>query len=109
MTVTPGRAGITTGRPLRRTSDALRGLASFHRQLILAHGISAAGSPLSPAERRVLAQLLTDQSEKLIAANLGLSSSTVHGYVKSVLKKLGVKGRSGLVSLWLGKQIQTDS
>jgi DNA-binding CsgD family transcriptional regulator len=82
---------------------AMRGLTWFHRQVMLSHGIVAAGSPLSPMERRVLALLLTDQSEKLIAANLKVTPSTAHTYVRSVLRKLGVSGRTGLISLWLGR------
>lgn len=84
--------------------QALRGLTWFHRQVLLAHGVGAAGSPLSPTERRVLALLLTDQSEKAIAASLELAPSTVHTYVKTILKKFGVSGRSGLTALWLGQQ-----
>ncbi|HVS51710.1 MAG TPA: helix-turn-helix transcriptional regulator [Opitutaceae bacterium] len=83
---------------------ALRGLTWFHRQVLLAHGVQAAASPLSPMERRVLALLLTDRSEKLIAAELGVTPSTAHTYVRAVLRKLGVSGRNGLVSLWLGQQ-----
>jgi DNA-binding CsgD family transcriptional regulator len=83
---------------------AMRGLTWFHRQVLLAHGIVAAGSPLSPMERRVLALLLTDQSEKLIAANLGVTPSTAHTYIRGVLRKLGVSGRTGLTALWLGRQ-----
>lgn len=83
---------------------ALRGLMWFHREVLLAHGLMAAESPLSPTERRVLALLLTDQSEKLIAAQLELTPATVHTYVKAILKKFGVNGRSGLVALWLGQQ-----
>ena len=81
---------------------AMRGLTWFHRQILLAHGLVTAGSPLSPAERRVLALLLTERSEKNIAAELGLTPATVHTYVRAVLRKLGVKGRNGLLSLWLG-------
>ena len=83
---------------------AMRGLTWFHRQVMLAHGVDAARTPLSPMERRVLALLLTDQSEKLIAANLGVTPSTAHTYVRGVLRKFGVSGRNGLISLWLGKQ-----
>lgn len=84
--------------------NAMRGLTWFHRQVLLAHGLQAARAPLSPTERRVLALLLTDQSEKLIAASLGVTSSTAHTYVRGVLRKLGVSGRNGLISLWLGWQ-----
>ncbi len=82
---------------------ALRGLSWFHRQVLLAHGVVTADPPLSPVERRVVALLLTDQSEKLIAKNLGVTPSTAHTYVKTVLRKLGVRGRQGLMSLWLGQ------
>jgi len=82
---------------------AMRGLTWFHRQTMLAHGIVAAGSPLSPMERRVLALLLTDQPEKLIAAQLGVTAATAHTYVRGVLRKLGVRGRNGLIALWLGQ------
>lgn len=84
--------------------QVMRGLTWFHRQVLLAHGVDAARAPLSPMERRVLAQLLTDNPEKLIASNLGVTPSSLHTYVKAVFKKLGVSGRQGLASLWLGKQ-----
>jgi DNA-binding CsgD family transcriptional regulator len=83
---------------------AMRGLTWFHRQVLLAHGVHAARTPLSPMERRVLALLLTDQSEKLIAANLGVTPSTAHTYVRGVFRKFGVSGRNGLIALWLGRQ-----
>jgi DNA-binding CsgD family transcriptional regulator len=82
---------------------AMRGLTWFHRQVLLAHGLQAANSPLSPTERRLLALLLTDKSEKLIATALGITESTAHTYVRGVLRKFGVSGRTGLVSLWLGQ------
>lgn len=83
---------------------AMRGLTWFHRQTLLAHGLGAAGSPFSPMERRVLALLLTDQSEKLIATHLGVTPATAHTYVRGVLRKLGVSGRQGVIALWLGRQ-----
>lgn len=84
-------------------SYALRGLTWFHRQTLLAHGLLVARSPLSPTERRVLALLLTDRSEKLIAADLGVSPSTAHTYIRTVLRKFSVSGRNGLIALWLGR------
>ncbi|HZR24182.1 MAG TPA: helix-turn-helix transcriptional regulator [Vicinamibacterales bacterium] len=83
---------------------ALRGLTWFHRQTLLAHGLLVAKTPLSPMERKVLALLLTDRSEKVIAADLGVSASTVHTYVKDIVRKFGVSGRTGLTALWLGRQ-----
>ncbi len=82
---------------------AMRGLTWFHRQVLLTHGVDAARAPLSPMERRVLALLLTEHSEKLIAANLGVTPATAHTYIRGVLRKFGVSGRNGLISLWLGR------
>ena len=83
---------------------AMRGLTWFHRQILLAHGLVVAHSPLSPMERRVLALLLTDRSEKLIASEIGVTPSTLHGYVRDILRKFGVSGRTGLIAVWLGRQ-----
>jgi DNA-binding CsgD family transcriptional regulator len=85
---------------------AMRGLTWFHRQVLLAHGLVAASSPLSPVERRVLALLLTERPEKVIADELGVTTSTLHTYVRGVLRKLGVSGRNGLISLWLGRRVR---
>lgn len=83
---------------------AMRGLTWFHRQVLLAHGLLVATTPLSPMERRVLSHLLTDQPEKVIASELGISASSLHTYVKDVLRKFGVSGRKGLTAVWLGSQ-----
>jgi DNA-binding CsgD family transcriptional regulator len=83
---------------------AMRGLTWFHRKLMLAHGLIVARAPLTPIERRVLAMLLTEQSEKGIASELGLAHSSIHTYVRDVLRKFGVSGRKGLTALWLGGQ-----
>ncbi len=82
---------------------AMRGLTWFHRHIMLSHGLLVAGTLLSPAERRVLALLLTDRSEKKIADQLGLSPATVHVYVTEIFRKFNVSGRAGLTALWLGK------
>lgn len=83
---------------------ALRPLTRFHRQVLLAHGLLVARAPLSPIERRVLALLLTDHSEKSMAVELGIAQSSIHTYVRDVLRNFGVSGRKGLVALWLGRQ-----
>jgi DNA-binding CsgD family transcriptional regulator len=82
---------------------AMRGLTWFHRQVMLAEGLLVARSPLSPMERRVLSLLLTEQSEKAIAANLEVAPTTLHTYVRDVFRKFGVSGRNGLIALWLGR------
>ncbi|MDB4908034.1 MAG: transcriptional regulator, LuxR family [Gemmatimonadetes bacterium] len=83
---------------------AMRGLTWFHRQVLLSHGLLVARAPLTPLERRVLALLLTDQSEKGIATALEVSPSSLHTYVRDLARKFGVSGRKGLVGLWLGRQ-----
>lgn len=83
---------------------AMRGLSWFHQRVLLAHGLLVARTPLTPIERRVLALMLTDQSEKVMAASLGVSPSSAHTYIRDVLRKFGVSGRKGLTALWLGRQ-----
>lgn len=63
-----------------------------------------APTPLSPQEKRVLELLLTDAPEREIAARMGLAESTIHSYVASIFRKFGVRGRKGLMSLWLQHQ-----
>lgn len=57
---------------------------------------------LAPYERRVLQLLLTEASEKQIAQRLELAVSTTHSYATGIYRKLGVKGRLGLMSLCIG-------
>ena len=52
---------------------------------------------LSPRERDTLDCLLTGAAEKEVAARLGLSVHTVHSYVKSLYRKLGVSTRAELL------------
>lgn len=56
---------------------------------------------LAPYEQRVLKLLLTDAAEKQIAHRLGLADSTTHSYVTAIYRKFGVRGRAGLMSLWV--------
>lgn len=56
---------------------------------------------LAPHERRVLNLLLTEAGEKQIAEQLGLAVSTTHSYITGIYRKFGVRGRAGLMSLWL--------
>ncbi len=90
--------------------------ADEERDLLdLAHGECAwifrdedARAPLdihwSPRERETLGLLLTGQSEKSIAATLGLSPHTVHDYVKVIFRKLGVASRAELMARALSSQ-----
>lgn len=67
-----------------------------------------APTPLSPQERRVLELLLTDAPEREIAASMGLAESTIHSYIASIFRKFGVRGRKGLMSLWLQHRAGAD-
>lgn len=82
---------------------ALRGIKWFHRRLLLSHGLLIAETALTPAERQVLKSLLTGQTEKQIAAELGQSHHTTHGHVASIYRKFGVSNRPALTALWLGR------
>ncbi len=88
-------------RELELAKFALRGLRWFHCQLLLSHGLLLADKPLSPAERRVLALLLTDASEKTIASQLRQSFHTTHTHVRNIYRSFGVTSRSGLMAIWL--------
>jgi DNA-binding CsgD family transcriptional regulator len=84
-------------------AEAMRGPVRLHRELLLGHGLLVASAPLTPIERSVLTLLLTEKSEKMIAEELSLTPTTLHTYVRDLLKKFGVSGRIGLVALWLGR------
>lgn len=96
-----------TERDKRVVSDALRGIKWFHRRTMLFHGVMLGDGRLTPRERSLLARLLSDSTEKEIAADLGLAQSTTRGYAKELYRKFGVRGRLGLVALWLGKPERT--
>lgn len=80
---------------------ATRGLRWFNTRLLLSHGLPIAEAPFTLAERRVLKELLGDGTEKEIAQACGMNPSTVHFYAGEIYRKLGVRGRAGLMSLWL--------
>lgn len=93
--------GPIADETISRLTYALRGIKWFHRQLLLAHGLLLASTPLTPTEQRVLQLLLTDAPEKRIAHQLGLADSTTHQYVVAIFRKFGVRSRAALMSLWL--------
>lgn len=86
----------------RLVAHALRGIKWFHRQLLLNHGLLVGQTPLSPAHRRLLPQLLSHKSEKEIAGALGLSRATTHKYVTDIYRSFNVSSRAGLMTLWMG-------
>lgn len=82
---------------------AHRGIKWFHRRLLLSHGLLIAGAALTPVERLVLGQLLSSQTEKQIAIELGQSYHTTHEHVSNIYRKFGINNRASLMALWLGK------
>lgn len=80
---------------------ALRGLSWFHRQMFFSHGLLVAQEPLTPTQREVLRLLLSEKTEKEIAAELGQSFHTTHTHVKDIFRKYNVKSRAGLMAVWL--------
>ncbi len=82
---------------------ALRGIKWFHRQLMLTSGPLIAKAPLTPSERKVLTLLLGKASEKGIAEQLGIATSTTHQHIVALFRKFGVRSRAELMSLWLNR------
>lgn len=85
-------------------AHALRGIRWFHRQLALSHGLLIAEAPLTDIQRQITQLLLTERSEKLIAEEIGKSSSMTHKYVTEIFRKFGVNSRAGLMAVWLGQK-----
>jgi len=83
---------------------ALRGIGEFHRRLFLTYGLLGDDKALSPIEREIIRHLLTDMAEKEIAAAMGQKLQTTHKYITSLYTRFGVKGRTGLMALWLGSK-----
>jgi DNA-binding CsgD family transcriptional regulator len=77
----------------------------------LVSGIEPGIGLLSPRLRQTLAYLLEGDSERSVAARLGLSQATAHQYVTMLYRKFGVRSRSQLLAYVfrrLGKGRGTD-
>jgi DNA-binding NarL/FixJ family response regulator len=61
-----------------------------------------ADSLLTAREREVIGLLLAGRSTDAMAVALGVSRSTVHSHVQSILRKLGAQSRIEAVSIYLG-------
>lgn len=79
--------------------EAMSGLSVVGARLARSFGLP--GPALSPRERQTLARLLKGSSEGDVAEELRLSPRTVHDYVESLHRKLGVRSRGELLALWL--------
>jgi DNA-binding CsgD family transcriptional regulator len=58
-------------------------------------------SGLSPRHRQTLQRLLAGDSEKQIAAHLGVSPHTVHVYVKALYRRFDVSSRGELLARFI--------
>lgn len=88
-----------TERDAELAAQAMTGLAIHLRAAALARGVLPLGRLLTPREREVLDHLGTGQSEKEIAAALGLTVRSTHQIVVAVYRKLGVRSRPELMAL----------
>ncbi|HYC72774.1 MAG TPA: response regulator transcription factor, partial [Opitutaceae bacterium] len=93
-----GAAGFTVkDMPLEAVLDAIRRVHAGEQVIPLPLARRVAGrvlSQLSPRELEVLAQIARGQSNKEIAASLGLVEGTVKIHVTNILAKLGVADRT---------------
>jgi DNA-binding CsgD family transcriptional regulator len=113
--VGPARAGaVTATRGLRdRAFDAEDAnlIALFHEELtrLSQRTPAAGGARLTTREREVRDRLLTGATEKAVAAALGISRETVHGYVKAIYAAHGVSSRAELLVKCLGGAPRSSS
>jgi DNA-binding CsgD family transcriptional regulator len=56
---------------------------------------------LNRREKEIVKLILEDRSNKEIASLLGLSPNTIKGYMKLLMRKLGVSSRAGIISCLL--------
>ncbi len=66
-------------------------------------GVDPGVSRLTRRENEVLALLSKGRADKEIAQALGISAWTVHGHIKSIFERLGVRTRTGAVVRYLEK------
>jgi DNA-binding CsgD family transcriptional regulator len=66
-----------------------------------------AEASLTPAQYRILAELLDGSSEKEIAAKLRLSPHTVHNHITAIHQRFGVHSRSELLAFLIPRTTQT--
>lgn len=101
---------LTVRRPLGAAAFSLREkhiLQQLHRRLVpligrnLASGEEPSPAQLAPRAQETLQCLLEGDSEKQVAARLGLSQGTVHAYVKAIYRHFGVAARAELLARWI--------
>ena len=100
-------SGIHLDRPIGERDFSPREqrlLHFFHGELgrLIGRSLISATEPgpekLSPRLRQTLACLLEGDSEKQVAARLGLSHATTHQYVTALYRRFGVQSRGQLLA-----------
>ncbi len=79
----------------------LPGLFAIGYRWALAHGLIGDARSLSPRERQTLRGLLSEMSEKQIAAKLGVRPKSLHQYVVAIYRKFNVSSRPELMMKWM--------
>jgi len=89
--------------------DTVRGVMAGRRRIaaevageIAAH---AGDTPLSAREIEILRGVAAGNSNKIVAARLGISEETVKAHMKSILAKLGANDRTHAVTIGLRRGI----
>jgi DNA-binding CsgD family transcriptional regulator len=86
----------------------------FHAELrpLIGRQLVSASEPrpetLSPRLRETLACLMEGDSEKQVAARLGLSPATIHQYVTALYRRFGVQSRGQLMAYILKRSGRTE-
>ena len=110
-------AGICMCRGLGErdfSSGEIRLLEFFHAELgrLVGRQLVSATEPsvdtLSPRLRQTLACLMEGDSEKQVAARLGLSPTTVHQYVTALYRRYGVQSRGQLLAHMLRRSGRSE-
>lgn len=95
------------GKPFSQADEdtLMRCLTEFprlHYWLFLERGLLKINKrPNSPRQRELIPLILSGMPEKQIADTLGLSTTTVHGYIRELYRNYSVRSRGELMFLWL--------
>jgi DNA-binding NarL/FixJ family response regulator len=85
--------GIVEGEAALSGGLTAKFLLEFSRRAARPRTAAGPDTTLSPREREVLSQLAAGQSNKEIAAALGIAEDTVKNHVKHILEKLHLENR----------------
>ena len=99
--------GRKIDQPLLTESDVhvlhalIHGFGPLAWRMAVSYGLLETQLKLTKRERETLIHLLSDLSEKEIAAEMGVTANTVHQYVVKTYQKLGISSRPELMSRWM--------